>query len=255
MMPVLTRIIPFYQLTLDNMVLIFLSIASLGLSIGLFISFIYFLKTFVNKFVRERPAEQGEAILKISSEVSSLGDKLSQLEREVASIKKETLPQLQDTVSQVAAKASQLETKLLVLERRVTREISLPRPVSPVTKPQLVVAKEVELSKLSDLSLHFPEVRFACIITSQGYLVESYGQSSEEPAKLLDVLRLYNSQNVSLTRGRRRLEVFYLGDVRDLSVYGVLEFSDLEEVTRETVEAIKRAISKYFTDVVGRKSL
>jgi len=70
----------------------------------------------------------------------------------------------------------------------------------------------------------------------------------------LDVLKLYNSQNVSLMRGGRKVEVFYLGEVKDLSVYGILEFSDTEEVTKETVEAAKKAISKYFENVVSKKS-
>jgi hypothetical protein len=254
MMSLATSTLTLYQLPLDSLILVFIAVGSLGLSIGLLISFIYFLKTFSGRVPKEKEHEKEETFLKISAEIKSIEEKISQLQKEIETLKKEILPPLQDNIVQLTTKASQLETKVLILEKRVSREPTLPRPVQPAVRPTPTVTKEVELSSLSDIPLHFPEVKFACIITSQGYTVETFGKSSEEPAVLLDVLKLYNSQNVSLMRGGRKVEVFYLGEVKDLSVYGILEFSDTEEVTKETVEAAKKAISKYFANVVSKKS-
>ncbi|MEM3456649.1 MULTISPECIES: hypothetical protein [Thermofilum] len=254
MMSLATSPLTLYQLPLDSLILVFIAVGSLGLSIGLLISFIYFLKTFSGRVPKEKEHEKEEIFLKISAEVNSIEEKVSQLQKEIETLKKEILPPLQDNIVQLTTKASQLETKVLILEKRVSREPTLPRPVQPAVRPTPTVVKEVELSSLSDIPLHFPEVKFACIITSQGYTVETFGKSSEEPAVLLDVLKLYNSQNVSLVRGGRKAEVFYLGEVKDLSVYGILEFSDAEEVPKETVEAAKKAISKYFANVVSKKS-
>lgn len=254
MMSLATSTLTLYQLPLDSLILVFIAVGSLGLSIGLLISFIYFLKTFSGRVPKEKEHEKEEIFLKISAEINSIEEKVSQLQKEIETLKKEILPPLQDNIVQLTTKASQLETKVLILEKRVSREPTLPRPVQPAVRPTHTVAKEVELSSLSDIPLHFPEVKFACIITSQGYTVETFGKSSEEPAVLLDVLKLYNSQNVSLMRGGRKVEVFYLGEVKDLSVYGILEFSDTEEVPKETVEAAKKAISKYFANIVSKKS-
>jgi hypothetical protein len=254
MMSLATSTLTLYQFPLDSLILVFIAVGSLGLLIGLLISFIYFLKTFSGRVPKEKEHEKEEIFLKISAEINSIEEKVSQLQKEIETLKKEILPPLQDNIVQLTTKASQLETKVLILEKRVSREPTLPRAVPPAVRPTPTVAKEVELSSLSDMPLHFPEVKFACIITSQGYTVETFGKSSEEPAVLLDVLKLYNSQNVSLMRGGRKVEVFYLGEVKDLSVYGILEFSDTEEVPKETVEAAKKAISKYFANVVSKKS-
>ncbi|WP_288006497.1 hypothetical protein [Thermofilum sp.] len=254
MMSLATSTLTLYQFPLDTLILVFIAVGSLGLSIGLLISFIYFLKTFSGRVPKEKEHEKEEIFLKISAEMNSIEEKVSQLQKEIETLKKEILPPLQDNILQLTTRVSQLDTKVLILEKRVSREPTLPRPVQPAVRPTPTVVKEVELSSLSDIPLHFPEVKFACIITSQGYTVETFGKSSEEPAVLLDVLKLYNSQNVSLMRGGRKVEVFYLGEVKDLSVYGILEFSDTEEVTKETVEAAKKAISKYFANVVSKKS-
>ena len=254
MMSLATSTLTLYQFPLDSLILVFIAVASLGMSIGLLISFIYFLKTFFGRVPKEKEHEKEEIFLKISAEIDSIEEKVSQLQKEIETLKKEILPPLQDNILQLTTRVSQLDTKVLILEKRVSREPTLPKAVPPAVRPTPTVVKEVELSSLSDIPLHFPEVKFACIITSQGYTVETFGKSSEEPAVLLDVLKLYNSQNVSLMRGGRKVEVFYLGDVKDLSVYGILEFSDAEEVTKETVEAAKKAISKYFANVVSKKS-
>ncbi|NAZ25491.1 MAG: hypothetical protein GU357_07020 [Thermofilum sp.] len=254
MMSLATSTLTLYQLPLDSLILVFIAVGSLGLSIGLLISFIYFLKTFFGRVPKEKEHEKEEIFLKISAEMNSIEEKVSQLQKEIETLKKEILPPLQDNILQLTTRVSQLDTKVLILEKRVSREPTLPKAVPPAVRPTPTVAKEVELSSLSDIPLHFPEVKFACIITSQGYTVETFGKSSEEPAVLLDVLKLYNSQNVSLMRGGRKVEVFYLGEVKDLSVYGILEFSDTEEVPKETVEAAKKAVSKYFANVVSKKS-
>jgi len=254
MMSLATSTLTLYQFPLDSLILVFIAVASLGMSIGLLISFIYFLKTFFGRVPKEKEHEKEEIFLKISAEIDSIEEKVSQLQKEIETLKKEILPPLQDNILQLTTRVSQLDTKVLILEKRVSREPTLPKAVPPAVRPTPTVVKEVELSSLSDIPLHFPEVKFACIITSQGYTVETFGKSSEEPAVLLDVLKLYNSQNVSLMRGGRKVEVFYLGEVKDLSVYGILEFSDAEEVTKETVEAAKKAISKYFANVVSKKS-
>jgi hypothetical protein len=254
MMSLATSTLTLYQFPLDSLILVFIAVASLGMSIGLLISFIYFLKTIYGRTPKEKEHEKEEIFLKISAEINSIEEKVSQLQKEIETLKKEILPPLQDNIVQLTTRVSQLDTKVLILEKRVSREPTLPRAVPPAVRPTPTVVKEVELSSLSDIPLHFPEVKFACIITSQGYTVETFGKSSEEPAVLLDVLKLYNSQNVSLMRGGRKVEVFYLGEVKDLSVYGILEFSDTEEVPKETVEAAKKAISKYFANVVSKKS-
>lgn len=244
-------------LTVDTLLVVFIAFASIGLSAGTLISLLYVLKVFAGRVKETRGENFAKELESLALTLKELEKKVELLESGAGKPGSEDIRKLVEGLETLSAKVNTLETKLVVLEKRISREVPAPRPIAQPQVAAKPVAKEavreVELRSLGDLPLYFPGLRFACIITSQGYPVEIYGQGSDEPARLLDILRLYNSQNVSLTRGGRKLEIFYLGEVRDLSVYGILEFSDAREVTEDVITAAKKSISKYFTEVLSKK--
>jgi len=223
--------------------LVFMSI-NLGISIGLLFLYIFSVRRGVEK-------EKG-----LSTAGDELVRMLESMRNDVASVRealsKVDLEPVFERFSSVESRISSLESKIAVLERRLLR------PAEAPVVPKVPVRKAVEtvvpsISKLSDIHLAFPQVKYAGIITSQGYVVESYGVCSEEPAKLLEIVRIYGTNSASIMRGKSRIEIFHLGEVKDLSNYGILEFMDGSEVSEEVVDGAKRAISKYFMSAIASR--
>jgi len=235
------------QLEPYSFYLIFLMLLSLGISLGVFIALIY-LTRIVGR-ISEGSAPQGRF-----REFDERIKKLEEAEKNASSMLTElynSVKNLQESFIRIDSRVTALESKTVLLERRFTREVKeAPRPISYPRVPQRIEAASIK--ELNELALHFPEVKYACIITSQGYVVKSYGQPSEEPPKILEILRISGTPRVSLVRGDRVLEVFYLGDVKDLSVYAILEVEDGANVNEARLDAIKETINRYFRDVVSK---
>ncbi|MGC9108458.1 MAG: hypothetical protein ACP5IE_09785, partial [Infirmifilum sp.] len=75
---------------------------------------------------------------------------------------------------------------------------------------------------------------------------------SEEPPKLLEILRLSNMDKTSLIKGNRRIDLFRLGEVKDLTVFGIIEVDNLLEVDENRIGEIRETISKYYRDVIAK---
>uniref|UniRef100_A0A7C3WTQ2 Uncharacterized protein n=1 Tax=Thermofilum pendens TaxID=2269 RepID=A0A7C3WTQ2_THEPE len=222
--------------------LVFTSI-NMGISIGVLLLYIFSVRH-MTKQEKKYPAE------------SELADMLESMRNDLASMKealsKVNIEPLLDRLSSVESRITVLESRTTVLERKLSKPPEVP-PVArvPVKKP--VETAVPSLSKLSDISLAFPDIKYAGIITSQGYIVESYGICSEEPAKLLEIIRTYSTNSASIVKGNSRIEIFHLGEVKDLSNYGILEFVNGSEVSEEVVERARKAISRYFTSAIASK--
>jgi len=227
--------------------LIFFMLLSLGISLGVFIALIYLTRR-VGRISEggashDRFREFDERIKKLEEAEKNTSSMLTELHNSVKN--------LQESFIRIDSRVTALESKTVLLERRFTREVKeVPRPVSYPRVPQHIEAASIK--ELNELALHYPEVKYACIITSQGYVVKSYGQPSEEPPKILEILRISRTPRVSLVRGDRVLEVFYLGDVKDLSVYAILEVEDSANVNEARLDAIKETINRYFRDIVSK---
>ncbi len=227
--------------------LIYLSFLSLGISIGVLISLIYTIR------ILQHGGTHREVLDKLSH-LEGKAEKLEDAQEELSSSIAElsaSVKGLQESLMRIDSRLTSLESRVTVLERRGTRELRETAHAFPhLRSPQPVKVEAVTIKDLNEIVLHFPEVRYAGIITSQGYVVNSYGQPSEEPPKMLEVLRISGTPRVSLIRGGRRLEVFYLGDVKDLSVYGILEIEDSVGIDEAKLDAIKETINRYFRNVI-----
>ncbi|QOJ78368.1 hypothetical protein IG193_06315 [Infirmifilum lucidum] len=229
--------------------LIYLSFLSLGISIGVLISFIYIIRMIQHGGT---PREVLEKLSHLEEKAEKLEDSQGGLSSSVAELSA-SVKSLQESLMRVDSRLTSLESRVTVLERRGVRELrETARTVSYPRPSQLAKVEAATIKDLNEIVLHFPEVRYAGIITSQGYVVKSYGQPSEEPPKMLEVLRISGTPRVSLIRGDRRLEVFYLGDVKDLSIYGILEIEDSVSIDEAKLEAIKETINRYFRSVVSK---
>jgi len=236
------------QLEPYSFYLIFLiMLLSLGISLGVFIALIY-----LTRMVRRK--SEDSALQDRFRELDERIKKLEECEKNASSMLTElynSVKNLQESFIRIDSRVTALESKTVLLERRFAREVKeVPRPVSYPRVSQRIEAAPIK--ELNELALHFPEVKYACIITSQGYVVKSYGQPSEEPPKILEILRISGTPRVSLVRGDRVLEVFYLGDVKDLSVYAILEVEDGTNINEARLDAIKETINRYFRDVVSK---
>lgn len=237
------------QISGDMLVILtFLAMLALGISIGVLASFIYFLRIIRRNILNstgktESPEKYIEIINTLESKQQSLSSDVEELKTAIKTI--------QNNFTQFESKITTLEGRVTLLERRKivepTRPSAYAKPVTPLAKEKFI------LKDIRDISLYYPEVRYAGIITSQGYIVSSHGQSSEEPPKLLEVLRLSNMDRTSLIRSNRRIEVFRIGEVKDLTVYGILEFDNATGVDETRIEEIKETISKYFRDELSKK--
>ena len=231
------------QLMLVLVLVLFVSV-NLGISIGLLFLYIFSIRHRVEK--EGRPGTAGEELVSMlesmRSDIANVKEALSRVNLEL----------ILERILSLESKVSSLESKIAVLERKLLR----PAEAQAVPKALLMKAAEAVvpgISRLSDIPLTFPQVKYAGIITSQGYVVESYGVCSEEPAKLLEVVRIYGTNSASIVKGKSRIEIFHLGEVKDLSNYGILEFTDGSEVSEEIVDRAKRAINKYFTSTMASR--
>uniref|UniRef100_A0A7C1T0X8 Uncharacterized protein n=1 Tax=Thermofilum pendens TaxID=2269 RepID=A0A7C1T0X8_THEPE len=226
--------------------MIYISI-NMGISLGLL---------FLYMFSARRWSEQTTKPSTAESEFSSMLESIKSLKDEISSVKEALsgvdLKPVLEQLSSIESRVSALESRTVILERR------LAKPAEAPAVPRILERKPPEaavptISKLSDISLTFPEVKYAGIITSQGYVVESYGVCSEEPAKLLEIVRMYSTNSASIVRGGSRIEIFYIGEVKDLSNYGILEFADGTEVSEDVVDRAKKAISRYFVSAIASR--
>lgn len=231
-----------------TIILIFSSTVALALSVGLFIALIYILRrqglqqqtdgrsieAIASKIVEEKVSEIAKRYSELSGEIRKLEEKVSKISQES---------------SAMASRLNNIDTRVTILEKRTKREDRLksllyPRP--PEEKVEKVLIRD--LQSLGDLKLYVPQVRYAAIITSQGYIVEGYGQGNEDPSKLLEIAKLTekfaNSRNVSITRGNVQTEIFYIGNMEDLSVYGIVEVE--KNVNRKTIQSLRESLIRYF---------
>ncbi|MGB9786571.1 MAG: hypothetical protein ACP5II_00205 [Infirmifilum sp.] len=226
--------------------LVFLAFLALGISLGVLIAFMYFLHVFRRDLLKPPQTESlsttREKINTIESAQQSLSASIEEL--------RNSLKMIQDNTLRLEAKITSLEGRMLTLERRRPAE-AVRTGVYP--KPTRETLKEVAaLKDIGEIALYFPEVRYAGIITSQGYIVKQYGQCSEEPPKLLEILRLSNMDKTSLIKGNRRIDLFRLGEVKDLTVFGIIEVDNLLEVDENRIGEIRETISKYYRDVIAK---
>lgn len=240
MLGVADRFLAVVQIT--ETVYVMLLLINFGISLGLLAGFLYSIR-YLFKTVRQ---DRGEEINKRFDIIASQFKEIQE------SISKINMEPILERITQLESKLTSLESRTAILERRLTRPLE-PRP-TPTFHPRPALEEEPPaLAKLSDVILVAPDVKFAGVITSQGFLVESYGSCSEEPARLLEIVRLYGTSATSIMKGKNRFEIFYLGDVKDISVYGILEFRDGIGVTEQTVNKAKKAISKYFSERLAAK--
>lgn len=231
--------------TLTSIILIFNSIIALALSVGLFIALIYLLRKQV--FQQQVESRSVETIARniVEDKVSELSENYLNLSKEIRKLKDE-ISELSQEYSTIVTRLNNIETRVTILERRSKREDRLKSILYPKPIEEKVSIRD--LQSLGDIKLYVPQLKYAAIITSQGYIVESYGQGSEIPSKLLEIAKLSekftNSRNVSITRGNNRIEIFYIGDMEDLSVYGIIEIE--KRVDRQTIQSLKESLIRYF---------
>ncbi len=228
-------------------ILLFSSIIALAMAIGLFISLLYVLKR------RSIQMQVDENLLHdVTSRAvdSKLGDviegRISQLSEKIDIFSK-NIDNISKKYNTLESRLNNLEARITILEKRVRREDKL-RGLTAVPKyvPEKPTIKE--LSKLEDIKIYVPQVKYLGLITSQGYIVESYGQCSDQPSKLLEVARISekftNSRNISIVRGENRIEIFHLGQVEDLAVYGIIEINKNTDI--QVIQSIKESLMRYF---------
>ncbi len=249
-----------------------ISIVALAFSVGLFIAIIYLLKRgqFFQGVLPEHAVSQagGEAPESYSRELESLRTKVEDLEQRMSDIE-EKIPALEKRVSsveevvkgvrsQLSTFVSQLagiEKKIQNMDARLNYLLRSGKSVvkQPMFAPSMVRGeKEIprigELNSLGDLKLYVPQLQYVALITSQGYLVEKYGQLSEDPPKLLEVVKISekftNSREITIVRGDQRISIFYVGKSEDLDVYGILAVK--KDVPESVIGAIQEAIVSYF---------
>ncbi len=240
-----TLVFQISQTELTSIILIFSSIIALALSVGLFIALIYLLRRQVFQQRTESRSAETIASKIVEDKVSEISENYSKLSQEIGKLKEE-ISKLSHEYSTIVTRLNNIETRVTVLERRTKREDKLKSLLYPRPIEEKVSIKD--LQSLSDLKLYVPQIKFAALITSQGYIVESYGQGSEIPSKLLEIAKLSekftNSRNVSITRGNNRIEVFYIGDMEDLSIYGIIEVE--KRVDGQMIQSLKESLIRYF---------
>ncbi|MEZ0346530.1 MAG: hypothetical protein ABWK01_08280 [Infirmifilum sp.] len=231
----------------DTSSTLIIAILALGVSIGVLAAFIYLLR-FIVRELSQTPKKSGD-LEKYVEKLGSIETAQQTLSSELAAVKN-SLNKIQEGFSQLESKVTALEGRVYILEKRKTAETV---PLSSYTKPARPITREIKkINDVNEIGLYFPEVKYAGIITSQGYIVKSYGQCSEEPPKLLEVLRVSNMEKTTLVRSNRRIELFRLGDVKDLTIYGILEFEDGLGLDEARIEEIRETIGKYFRDVLSK---
>ncbi len=266
------------DLTLAQLFFI-ISIVALALSIGLFIAIIYLLKRgqFTQSTVSEhmvKPEMAGEAVPeervkeitalmsrveRVEQQLKNIEDRVSGLERRVAGIE-EAVKGLRGQFSTLMTQVSGLEKRIQGLEARLNYIVRSSKAgvKQPVFAPPIVRGKKEaphigELNSLGDLKLYVPQLQYAALITSQGYLVEKYGQLTEDPPKLLEVVKISekftNSREITIVRGDQRISIFHVGKSEDLDVYGILAVK--KDVAENVINAMQEAIITYFRRKYG----
>lgn len=227
---------------LTEQVYVMLLLINFGISLGLLAGFLYSI-SYLFRIIRPvKNMEVDKRLEAISKQLETVQEALGKVD----------VTPILEKITQLETRIGNLESRTALLERRLFKTVEA-KP-SPILQPRPLPEEELPaLSKLSDIILLTSDVKFAGVITSQGFLVESYGSCSEEPARLLEVIRLYGSSTTSIVKGRSRFEIFHLGDVKDISVYGILEFKDNISVAEQTISRAKKAISKYFAEKLAAK--
>ncbi|MEM0258211.1 MAG: hypothetical protein QXI76_04710 [Thermofilum sp.] len=219
-----------------------LLLINFSISLGLLVGFLYSIRYFFKNIKPERDDEVNKRLEILTNQFKEIQESISKI----------NIAPVLEKIAQLESKITSLEGRTAVLERRLTRPIETRPPPTLQPKPSLE-EEPPPLAKLSDVILVAPDVKFAGVITSQGFLVESYGSCSEEPARLLEIVRLYGTSATSIVKGKFRFDIFYLGDVKDISVYGILEFRDGIDVAEQVVSKAKKAISRYFNERLAAK--
>lgn len=213
-----------------------------GISLGLLTGFLYSIRYLFKSLESVKSEELNQRFDDIVSQVKAVQEALHKID----------VAEILEKITKLESKITSLEGRTALLERRLLRPFE-PKPPSILQPRPSPEEEPPALAKLSDIILVAPDVKFAGVITSQGFLVESYGSCSEEPARLLEIVRLHGTLATSIVKGRSRFEIFHLGDVKDISIYGILEFRDGVNAQEQSVSRTKKVISKYFNEKLAAK--
>ena len=261
------------ELTTMQILLFFIiSIIALALSIGLFIAILYLLKrgqasmpisgqpSLPQAGVPGKWGEQLNAVVsrveELEKNVSAVNERIGSLEARLNALEAKT-GRMEKQFSTMVNRIASLEKSFQSLESRlnyVLRSGKAAAVQQPVFKPTVAAKPKIsKLTSINDLKLYIPQLQYAVLITSQGYIVEKYGQPGDDPPKLLEVIKISekftNSREVTIQRGENRITMFHLGKSEDLDIYGIIAVG--KDTPPEVVEAAKEALISYFASKYG----
>ncbi len=223
-----------------NLLFIILVLTIAAIIVSIFVPFVHYV--LLSRRIEEALGKKRlEDIDKIEKSVNNLVVKVGKLETLAKSLND---------------KLYQIENRVSILERsrHQARATAIPAIIRPRAKIEEVVEPQ-KLSSLSELKVFFPDIIYAGFITSQGYIVESYGTPIEEPAKLLEILRLSEkftgSREVKIVKGEKIISMFYVDNIGDLQVYGVLASSLF--FNNKKFEVVKRTLTRYLKEKLKEK--
>ncbi len=256
-------------------ILFIMSIIALAFSVGLFVALIYLL-TRGQMLQTGGPKREEAVLLTVGPKLKELEDAVKQLQTRIEeegksnaglSAVEERLGDLEKKLSaletrygglsaqasKIVASISDLEKRVKTLETRVNYVIRTGKAV-PVQQPLFQPPKRKEapqireLKSLEDLKLYVPNIRYAALMTSQGYIVEKYGSISDDLPKLLEVAKISekftNSREINILRSDARIAVFHVGKSEDLDVYGIIAFPS--DVSEDVIKSVEEALTAYY---------
>lgn len=166
---------------------------------------------------------------------------------------------LNERVAKIEERVKALEKEVAILKKR---PLVPPKPVReirarPKVQPSLARPPERahKITSLSQLPIYYPVVKYACILTSQGFTVEAMGSGVDAPAKLLEIVKLSErftgSKDVTIEKEKEALHIFYIDSVGDLDVYGAILAE--KPINLSMLDLVKNSMKSYFEGKSSRE--
>jgi len=184
-------------------------------------------------------SEYGEKIKKLEENLSNLTSKFDEVSTKIKDIKTDKL----EEVTRLSEKISSIERKIEKVESEID---NLKKPMVPF---QLEEIKETEIDSLQELQIYYPFIKYASIMSSQGFTIEIVGKGIDEPAKLLEIIKISDmfagSKEIIIEKKEDLLYLFYLDTLEDLDIYGIVLAK--KPLNTNSLSVIKNVLHKYFS--------
>ncbi len=186
---------------------------------------------------------KNEQIKKIEERINNLEKNFNEISTKIDEANFQKIKEEINKINETLNKISIYDKKITELESQIEK---LKKPVLPIAFEEI---KEVEINSLQELQVYYPFIKYASIITSQGFIIENIGKIADEPAKLLEIIKISDmfagSKEIMIEKQEDILYLFYMDTLEDLDIYGIILAKKPSSINSFTV--LKKVLINYFS--------